>query len=47
MRRYDSDNDGGLSFTDMVNALQTMTNYQKKEEPTLRIEKENVKPAQS
>ena len=27
IRRYDTDNDGGLSFTDLVNALDTMTNY--------------------
>ncbi len=25
--RYDQDVDGGLGFTDLINALQTMTNY--------------------
>ena len=28
IRRYDKDVDGGLKFVDMVNALQTMTNFQ-------------------
>ena len=28
--RYDQDVDGGLGFTDLINALQTMTNYQPK-----------------
>ena len=28
--RYDRDVDGGLDFVDLVNALQTMTNYQPK-----------------
>ena len=27
IRRYDKDVDGGLKFVDLVNALQTMTNY--------------------
>lgn len=28
IRRYDQDVDGGLQFIDLVNALQTMTNFQ-------------------
>lgn len=31
IRRFDKDVDGGLKFVDLVNALQTMTNYQPKE----------------
>lgn len=31
IRRYDLDADGGLRFGDLVNALQTMTNYQRPE----------------
>ena len=27
IKRYASDNDGGLRFPDLVNAMQTMTNY--------------------
>ena len=27
IRRFDKDVDGGLQFVDLVNALQTMTNY--------------------
>ena len=30
VRRYDKDVDGGLKFVDLVNALQTMTNYKPK-----------------
>ena len=30
IKRYDKDVDGGLKFVDLVNALQTMTNYQPK-----------------
>lgn len=30
IRRFDKDVDGGLKFVDLVNALQTMTNYQPK-----------------
>ena len=30
IRRFDKDVDGGLQFVDLVNALQTMTNYQPK-----------------
>ncbi len=30
IRRYDKDVDGGLKFVDLVNALQTMTNYHPK-----------------
>jgi Ca2+-binding EF-hand superfamily protein len=27
IKRYDSDADGGLKFVDLINALQTQTNY--------------------
>ena len=30
IRRFDKDVDGALKFVDLVNALQTMTNYQPK-----------------
>ena len=30
IKRYDKDVDGSLKFVDLVNALQTMTNYQPK-----------------
>jgi len=30
IRRYDKDVDGGLKFVDLVNALQTMTNFNPK-----------------
>ena len=30
IKRYDTDVDGGLKFIDLVNALQTLTNYQPK-----------------
>ena len=30
IRRFDKDVDGGLKFVDLVNALQTLTNYQPK-----------------
>ena len=30
IKRYDKDVDGGLKFVDLVNALQTMTNYNPK-----------------
>ena len=30
IRRFDKDVDGGLKFVDLVNAMQTLTNYQPK-----------------
>lgn len=35
IRRYDRDCDGGLMFSDLVNALQTMTNYKRRDQINL------------
>jgi Ca2+-binding EF-hand superfamily protein len=33
IKRFDRDNDRGINFADLINAMQVMTNYQIKEEP--------------
>lgn len=38
IRRFDSDNDGGLRFTDLVSAMQIMTNYQRKDSSQIQKE---------
>jgi Ca2+-binding EF-hand superfamily protein len=33
IRRFDSDNDSGLTFTDLVSSMEIMTNYKRRDEP--------------